>query len=208
GRIPFQYGEDAGGFKIGRDMSAGESLFGAIRAAMPERGRAFLRLPDESAVTYADMLARSGRFANCLAASGVQPGDRVAVQVDKSVNALLLYMACLRAGAVYLPLNPAYTLAELEYFLADAEPVLIVVSPGREDAIRDLVRDGAKVLTLGDDGCHGSLIAQSENRPDDFEDVFRAAHDIAAILYTSGTTGRSKGAMLTQQNLLSNAIAL
>src|SRR5437773_2485774 len=98
-------------------MTQNGSLFEAIRAAMPEGGRAFLHFAEGGIVTYADMLARSAQFAHCLVARGVRPGDRVAVQVEKSANALLLYLACLRAGAVYVPLNPAYTLAELQYFL-------------------------------------------------------------------------------------------
>ena len=175
---------------------------------MSDPGCAFLQLPHGETVTYSEMLARSGRFANCLGACAIQPGDRVAVQVEKSANALILYLACLRAGAVYVPLNPAYTLAELEYFLRDAEPALVVVSPAKERAIRELADNRAKLLTLSDDGNDGSLIAQANVCGSEFGNVPRAANDLAAILYTSGTTGRSKGAMLTQENLLSNAIAL
>lgn len=189
-------------------MNADQSLFAAIRSAMPDPGCAFLQLPHEETVTYSEMLARSGRFANCLAACAVRPGDRVAVQVEKSANALILYLACLRAGVVYVPLNPAYTLAELEYFLHDAEPALVVVSPAKEQAIRELADDRAKLLTLSDDGNDGSLIVQANDQGPNFGDMPRAAKDLAAILYTSGTTGRSKGAMLTQENLLSNAIVL
>jgi malonyl-CoA/methylmalonyl-CoA synthetase len=179
-----------------------------MRAAMPGRGHAFLHLPDGGIVTYGDVLARSGRIARVLVANGVAPGDRVVVQVEKSTNALLLYIACLRAGAVYLPLNPACTLAELEFFLSDALPIAAVVSPGKESEVGDLVRRRARILTLSDTGNHGSLIALAEHQPADFADACRAADDLAAILYTSGTTGRSKGAMLTQENLLSNALAL
>ncbi|HLY04629.1 MAG TPA: malonyl-CoA synthase [Rhizomicrobium sp.] len=189
-------------------MSANQGLFAAMRTAMPGGDRVFLHLPGGESVTYAETLARSGRFANCLAANSIRPGDRVAVQVEKSANALLLYLACLRAGVVYLPLNPAYTLAEVEYFLADAESSLVVASPAREEALRGLVGNRVKLLTLYDEGNEGSLVAQATSCPAAFDDVQRSAHDLAAILYTSGTTGRSKGAMLTQENLLSNAIAL
>jgi malonyl-CoA/methylmalonyl-CoA synthetase len=189
-------------------MSQDKNLFAAVRAAMPSSGRAFLHVPEERTVTYADMLARSGRFAHCLRASGVKPGDRVAVQVEKSANALLLYVACLRAGAVYLPLNPAYTLAELEYFLADAEPALAVVSPEKEISVRGLIGDRARLLTLNDDGSGGSLITLAAGQLSAFDDVPLGPGDLAAILYTSGTTGRSKGAMLTQENLRSNALTL
>jgi malonyl-CoA/methylmalonyl-CoA synthetase len=189
-------------------MRPDESLLGAIRAAMPDRGRTFLHLPDDATITYGEMLAQSGRFAHALAASGVRPGGRVAVQVEKSANALFLYIACLRAGAVYLPLNPTYTLAELEFFLSDAEPVAVVVSPEKEPAVRELVRDRATIFTLSVSGNDGSLIALAEGQSANFIDAKRTAEDLAAILYTSGTTGRSKGAMLTQDNLRSNALAL
>ena len=189
-------------------MSADQSLFAAMRAAMPDGDRVFLHLPGGETVTYAEMLASSGRFARCLAASGVRPGDRVAVQIEKSPNALFLYLACLRAGAVYLPLNPAYTRAELEYFLTDAEPTLVVTAAANESVVSELAGDRASVLTLGDEGSEGSLIAQANGHAAAFADISRAAHDLAAILYTSGTTGRPKGAMLTQANLLSNAMAL
>jgi len=189
-------------------MSADQSLFAAMRAAMPDGERVLLHLPGAETITYAQMLARSGRFANCLAATGVRPGNRVAVQVEKSANALLLYLACLRVGAVYLPLNPAYTRAELEYFLSDAEPKLVVAAPASEDAVCGLAGDRTNILTLSDDGSGGSFLAQANGHAGVFDDVSRAANDLAAILYTSGTTGRPKGAMLTQENLLSNAMVL
>src|SRR5438552_9262359 len=163
-------------------MSRDKSLFGAIREAMPDGAQAFLHLSSGNTITYADLLVRSGQFAHSLAASGVKPGDRVAVQVEKSANALLLYMACLRAGAVYLPLNPAYTLTEVEYFLADAEPVLVVVQSARENQVRELVGDRAGVLTLSDDGNEVSLIALADTQPSDFDNIPRAADDLAAIL--------------------------
>ncbi|HEX3432122.1 MAG TPA: malonyl-CoA synthase [Rhizomicrobium sp.] len=189
-------------------MSRDESLFAAVRAAMPDASHPFLRLPGGTTITYGDMLARSSRLAHAIAASGVRPGDRVAVQVEKSANALLLYLACLRAGAIYLPLNPAYTVAEIEYFLADAEPRLVAVSPARESAVRALAGERASLHTLGDDGKQGSILAEADRHATTFADVPGAANAPAAILYTSGTTGRSKGAMLSQENLLSNACVL
>ncbi|HEY6453552.1 MAG TPA: malonyl-CoA synthase [Steroidobacteraceae bacterium] len=189
-------------------MSAGvfSALFPATAGALE---RAFLRTSDGRVLRYGEARAQSARLAHALVACGVRPGDRVAVQVEKSPEAVLLYLATLRAGAVYLPLNTAYTAAELEYFLADAEPALFVCAPEREGGLEPLARRAGvrAVLTLGPAGS-GSLIARSASCPDHFETVARQDGDLAAILYTSGTTGRSKGAMLTQSNLVSNARTL
>jgi malonyl-CoA/methylmalonyl-CoA synthetase len=155
------------------------------------------------------MLALSGRMANILVLRGVEPGDRVAVQVEKSPEALILYLATLRAGAVYLPLNTGYTLAELDYFIGDAEPRLVVCDPTRREALGGVTRTrGVGALeTLGVHG-GGSLTDAIASAPPDFADVPRDEDDLAAILYTSGTTGRSKGAMITHRNLASNALTL
>jgi malonyl-CoA/methylmalonyl-CoA synthetase len=159
-------------------------------------------------LSYADALAGSGRLAGALVSAGVQPGDRVAVQVEKSAEAILLYLACVRAGAIFLPLNTAYTLAELDYFFGDAEPGLIVCDPAKADGIGALAaRIGAAVLTLGKAG-DGTLMEAQAREADYFATVARGPDDLAAILYTSGTTGRSKGAMLTHANLASNAASL
>ncbi|MFN7026987.1 MAG: malonate--CoA ligase [Pseudorhizobium sp.] len=181
-------------------------LFDAIRAAA-NRGGVFIETIDGTQWTYDQMLSQSAAIAGRLVDLGVQPGDRVAVQVEKSPEALLLYLACLRAGAVYLPLNTAYTLAELEYFIGDAKPRLVVSSPAARDALLPVAaRYGASVETLDERGA-GSLL-QGLNTQSDFRDVERGPDDLAAILYTSGTTGRSKGAMLSHDNLLSNAQTL
>jgi malonyl-CoA/methylmalonyl-CoA synthetase len=188
-------------------MSTG-NLFAQFRAAASNV--LFVKTADGRRVTYGEMFAGSARYAHALREMGVEPGDRVAVQVEKSPEAILLYLACLRAGAVYLPLNTAYTLAELEYFLGDAEPRLTVCDPGAESAIAGLVGRPAMgaTLTLGIDGETGSLPARADRQPATFDDIERSSDDLAAILYTSGTTGRSKGAMLTHGNLASNARAL
>jgi malonyl-CoA/methylmalonyl-CoA synthetase len=141
-------------------------------------------------------------------ARGVKPGDRVAAQTEKSVEALVLYLATVRAGAVYLPLNTAYTLNELDYFIGDAEPSLIVCDPSKADGITALAaKVHARVETLDSDG-KGSLSDAAAKASTDFTTVPRAGDDLAAILYTSGTTGRSKGAMLTHDNLASNSLSL
>ncbi|EAQ36792.1 AMP-dependent synthetase and ligase [Nitrobacter sp. Nb-311A] len=159
-------------------------------------------------ISYGDLIAFSGRLANILVARGVRPGDRVAVQVEKSVPNLALYLATARAGAVYLPLNDAYTLNELDYFIADAEPSLVVCDPSKAEGIQAIAsKVNAKVETLDAKG-KGSLTAAAATAKPDFMTVARGGEDLAAILYTSGTTGRSKGAMLTHDNLTSNALSL
>ncbi|MGH6890036.1 MAG: malonate--CoA ligase [Rhizomicrobium sp.] len=183
-----------------------ESLFASLVAGIGDAKHVFLYLPNGQTLSYGDMLGRTARFATGLRNAGLRPGGRLAAQVEKSADALFLYLACLRAGAVYLPLNPAYTTAETGYFLKDAEPSCIVVAPRKQSALEPL-RNGAKLLTLAADGT-GSLAESTCGLPDEFDDVPRRSDDLAAILYTSGTTGRSKGAMLTQRNLASNALAL
>jgi malonyl-CoA/methylmalonyl-CoA synthetase len=151
----------------------------------------------------------SAQAANALVELGVEPGDRVAAQVDKSSDTIVLTLACLRAGAALLPLNTAYTLAELEYFLNDAGPALTICRPQSFDAVRALAKTLAlpAVESLGveRDGSFARAIAAAAPR---FETIAREPDDLAAILYTSGTTGRSKGAMLTHDNLSSNALTL
>lgn len=181
-----------------------------FRDAVAEAGSApFLILSDGSRISYADAAARTGRLARLFVELGVKPGDRIAVQTDKSPEALFLYLAASRAGAVFLPLNTAYTVEELTYFLGDAQPSLLVCTPGNEATLRTLCQNLgiAHCLSLGNDGA-GSLLDRLPAGSDEFADVQRSPDDLAAILYTSGTTGRSKGAMLTNANLVSNAQTL
>jgi malonyl-CoA/methylmalonyl-CoA synthetase len=178
-------------------------MFDRIRAGIAAADKTFL-FSAERQLSYGEMFARSARYAGALQALGVVPGERVAVQIEKCVDAIALYLACLRTGAVLLPLNPAYTLAEMRYFCGDAEPRLIVCAPGREEEIRSIAGD-AKVETLGPEG--GSL-ARRASESDHGTDIGRGPDDLAAILYTSGTTGRPKGAMISHANLASNAAAL
>ena len=177
------------------------------RASSPQK--IFIETAEGRKISYGDLHAGSARVANLLHARGVEPGDRVAVQVEKSADAVMLYLACLRAGAVFLPLNTAYTPAEIEYFLGDATPRVFVCDPAsREKLLPVASKVGvAHVETLGvrEDG---SLIEGSRAMSAEFADVERSADDLAAILYTSGTTGRSKGAMLSHGNLASNALTL
>lgn len=175
---------------------------------MPTPGRLLMEAEDGRSISYGEMLARSAQLAHVLSQLGVEAGDRVAVQVEKSPEAIFLYLACLRAGAIFLPLNTAYTLTELDYFFRDAEPRLIVCDPARVTEIGALAQaSGAAIATLGNKG-EGSLTDRASEAAMDFHDVARGPDDLAAILYTSGTTGRSKGAMLSHENLASNARVL
>ena len=189
-------------------------LFGQVRERIAGPERPFIISPQpggsDRVLSYGDMLSLSARLANALVQRGVKPGDRVAAQVEKSAEAIVLYLACVRAGAIWLPLNTAYTLPELEYFIGDAEPALVVCDPAQADAVGALAaRLGVgTVETLGADGRSGSLLQLAEGLSPLFEDVGRGADDAAAILYTSGTTGRSKGAVLSHGNLIANATTL
>jgi malonyl-CoA/methylmalonyl-CoA synthetase len=184
------------------------NLFTTLEKAAPAPSKVLIEAPHES-VTYGEAFALAARCANLLERRGVTPGDRVAVQTEKSWPALVLYLGCLRAGAAYLPLNPAYTAGEVEFFLRDAEPKVFVVDPARTEMLAPLASRAnvAHVATMDADG-RGSLLAAARAEPVERVDVDRADEDLAAILYTSGTTGRSKGAMLTHRNLRSNAEAL
>jgi malonyl-CoA/methylmalonyl-CoA synthetase len=192
---------------VSRHPSA--NLFDLIAARAPDPDKLALETRDAAALTYGALLKRSAQAANALVALGVKPGDRVAAQIEKSTDMIVITLACLRAGAVLLPLNTAYTLAELEYFLGDAEPALTLCRPDRLQAVRDLGRElnlrSVESLGVNRDGTFAAMIAAA---PTEFETIPRASDDLAAILYTSGTTGRSKGAMLTHENLSSNALTL
>jgi malonyl-CoA/methylmalonyl-CoA synthetase len=184
------------------------NLFSRLFDSLDDPTRLAIETIDGQQISYGDLMARAGRMANVLVNGGVKPGDRVAAQTEKSVPGLVLYLAAVRAGAVYLPLNTAYTLNELEYFITDAEPSLVVCDPAKAEGIGGIAaKVGAKVLTLGADG-KGSLADAAAKASAAFTTVARADDDLAAILYTSGTTGRSKGAMLTHDNLASNSLSL
>lgn len=184
------------------------------RQFLTDPDRRFAELEDGRHYTYADVDQVTARFALALAAMGVEPGDRVAMQVDKSIEAFLLYLATVRAGGVSLPLNTAYTPHEIEYFLTDAEPKVFVCAPGKHEVLAPIAgAAGARIETLGvwtpgiEAEAAGTFL--SEVPPAGaYETVARRTDDLATILYTSGTTGRSKGAMTTHGNLSSNAFTL
>jgi len=184
------------------------NLFSRLFDNLDDPTRLAIETSDGQRISYGDLIARSGQTANFLVAQGVKVGDRVAVQVEKSVQNLILYLAVVRAGAIYLPLNTAYTLNELEYFITDAEPSLVVCDPSKADGIRTIAQKvNARVATLDANG-NGSLTDGAAREKPDFTTVARGNDDLAAILYTSGTTGRSKGAMLSHDNLASNSMTL
>jgi malonyl-CoA/methylmalonyl-CoA synthetase len=181
------------------DLCLGDKA-GSDRLALDAEG--------EGSFSYPRLAEAAARMAGALVACGVEPGDRVAVQVEKSAANLVLYLACLKAGAVYLPLNTAYTLAELAYFVGDAEPKLIVCDPSARAGVLELASaSGARVEHLDAAG-GGSLAELARSQAADRPTLPRSPDDLAAIVYTSGTTGRSKGAMLTHGNLASNAATL
>ncbi|MFH1078913.1 MAG: malonyl-CoA synthase [Pseudomonadota bacterium] len=187
-----------------------ENLYEILQSCFPENPDVpCLILPDGSQVSYGRVQHESARYAALLASLDVQPGDRVAVQVRKSPQALFLYLGALRAGAVYLPMNDAYQRHEIEYFLGDATPRVFVCRPQIRALVEELATKAGvtHLLDLDDDGS-GSLTKAALSQPDYFTTVARTGEDFAALLYTSGTTGRSKGAMLSHRNLALNAEVL
>ncbi len=190
------------------------NLFAALRAGFPANldGVAVdvADGPDAGAAyRWRDLERSTAMLANLLASLGLPAGSRVAVQTEKSVEALMLYLAVLRAGYVFLPLNTAYQAAEIEYFFGDAEPAVVVCSPKNFAWVSRIAfsAGAGHVFTLGD-ARDGSLLERAAHHSDQHTPVVKRADELAAILYTSGTTGRSKGAMLTHGNLLSNAQTL
>lgn len=184
------------------------NFFALLRSRFPLDAPC-LAIPGGRVWTYGEIDAASVKMAGALRAAGARTGDRVAVQVEKSAENVALYLGAMRAGLVYVPLNTAYTETEVAYFLGDAEPTVFVCRPERKAILAALVKEtgAAPLLTLGADG-GGSLI-EAASRSAPFEEIEqRTGADLAVILYTSGTTGRSKGAMLTHDNLASNALAL
>lgn len=186
------------------------NLFAALRAAFPQDLDSVAVETDHGlAYSWRDLERGTAMIANLLQSLGIAEGARIAVQVEKSVEAMMLYLATLRAGYVFLPLNTAYQKAEIEYFVGNAEPAVVVCTPGNFGWVSKIAFQAGTqhVFTLGDDR-NGSLLERAARHSDRQEPVVRQDDDLAAILYTSGTTGRSKGAMLTHGNLRSNAEVL
>src|SRR5262249_6430076 len=190
------------------NTTANANLFSRLFDRLDDPKRLAIETIEGKHISYGDLIARAGQMANVLVAGGVKVGDRVAAQTEKSISGLVLYLATVRAGAIYLPLNTAYTLNELDYFITDAEPSLVVCDPSKADGIKTIAaKVKAAVETLDPQG-KGSLTDAVAGAKAEFTTVPRGNDDLAAILYPSGTTGRSKGAMLSHDNLASNSLSL
>ncbi len=193
-----------------KSKAVNDNLFAVLERRFPRAlERCCLETTGGLYYTWRDLLCASARLANLMKALGLRPGARVAVQVEKSPEALMLYLASLRAGMIFLPLNTAYQAGEIDYFIGNAKPELVVCSPERQEWVEPIARrHGVRhVHTLGTNR-DGTLLAAAAPHADEFLTVRRRPSDLAAILYTSGTTGRSKGAMLSHGNLASNARTL
>jgi len=185
------------------------NLYSLLQAAALAQGEKPSFVTSDATVDGKQLDRDVARFANALRSLGTQPGDRVAVQVEKSLDNVLLYLACLRVGGVYLPLNTAYTPTEVEYFVRDAVPTVFIVAPENDSALRSMAAQAGvnAIATLGVKS-DGSLAALAATQSTTCETVERNDGDLAVVCYTSGTTGRSKGAMITHGNLASNARTL
>lgn len=183
-------------------------LFDALLAPHLSNTSPLFRLKDRPQWSYQNLLETAGRYAALLESVGAKPGDRVAVQLQKSPEAIALYIGCIQQGCVFLPLNTAYTPTEVDYFITDAQPVLLVCDQSVEAELSAIATaNQCQLLTLNSNGT-GSFAARAQHHEVALKAQPRNEDDLAAILYTSGTTGRSKGAMLTHRNLLSNAVTL
>ncbi len=183
-------------------------LYDTLIGAHAGNDAAFLYLKDGSVWSYDTFVRKVAQFAHAITAEGLVAGDRLAAQIEKSAEALALYGACVQTGVVFLPLNTGYTVDELSYFIENSGTKLVLCDASKEADLTPIAHQySARIATLNSDGS-GTLSDASSALPDQFDTVSRTEDDLAAFLYTSGTTGRSKGAMLTQNNLLSNALTL
>lgn len=183
-------------------------LFDTLFGRHQGKATPFLEMANGMVITHGEYLALAGQYAHVLAGLGVKPGDRVAVQIGKSPQALAVYAACVQAGIIFLPLNTAYTPDEVSYFVENSGARVLLCDGKRAEALKTVAQaTGATLETMNNDGS-GSFARKANGMSPGFATVERSQDDLAALLYTSGTTGRSKGAMLTQGNLLSNSEVL
>ena len=185
------------------------NLYDILIAEVKNKDKTFLITEDESTVTYGDIDTLSARIAYQLSQLSIAKGDRLVAQVPKSVEALALYLGCLRSGVIFVPLNPAFTLTELQYYLENAEPKIVVCSSDKYAEITNLaVSTGIGIVKTIETTDENSLILSEEIEVCNFPTVDVAKNDIAVMIYTSGTTGKPKGAMLSHHNLAVNGTAL
>jgi len=185
-------------------------LYDALFAPHRDVDKAFVQDPISGfSLSYKEFITNTDQMAAALQATGLKPGDRLAAQIGKSIASLNLYAACVQTGVVYLPLNTAYTASELTYFVEDSGASLLVGDPDKADTLQPIAQaNNAQLLTLSSDGTTGTLLDAVKACTNTVSPVQLSGDDLAAFLYTSGTTGRSKGAMLTHNNLLSNSESL
>lgn len=181
------------------------TLYDALFAPHADNPNPFLMLPDGTDISYADFVQMAAQYAAALSNAGVSCGDRVIVQAEKSARALAIYAGCVQAGIIYVPINTAYTTAEVSYFLDNSGAVAMLCDPAKLDALQDIETDAQFFTQTPDGGGDIDTLAAQETQ---FQTIARGPDDLGAFLYTSGTTGRSKGAMLSHNNLLSNALTL
>ncbi|WP_417454449.1 malonate--CoA ligase [Kiloniella sp.] len=187
-----------------------KNLYALFQSRFPQDMSAdFIKSPDGNNLSYRELDQQTAQMAGALLSLGTKTGERVAVQVEKTKEAVVLYLACLRVGAIYLPLNTAYTADELDYFMGDAKPHIMVCTPEKHDKLTPVAQKNSvpHLLTLSNTAT-GSLMDQFKGAKSHTDIADVTGDDLAAILYTSGTTGRSKGAMLSHDNLASNAAVL
>ncbi len=195
--------------KSSENHFTGNNLYEILIASVKNPEKVFLIREDESTVTYRDIDILSARIAYQLSQLGIKKGDRLVAQVAKSVEALALYLGCLRSGVIFVPLNPAFTLIELQYYLENAEPKIVVCSPENYAEIANLaVKTGINIVKTIETKVENSLIVSQEREAFNFSTVNVAKNDIAVMIYTSGTTGKPKGAMLSHHNLAVNGTDL
>lgn len=190
------------------NMTLNNPLFDSLFGHHDNKNTPFIHVYGDSTITHKEFLFLVGRMANAISSLGISTGDRLILQAEKSPYCLAVYAACMQSGVIFLPLNNAYTANEVSYFVADSGAKIFICDPAYKKTLTNLKDEFGILLKTLDSNGQGTFGELTATMPNQFLTVNRHIKDLAAILYTSGTTGRSKGAMLTQENLLSNAKTL
>lgn len=190
------------------NMTLNNPLFDSLFGHHDNKNTPFIHVYGDSTITHKEFLFLVGRMANAISSLGISTGDRLVLQAEKSPYCLAVYAACMQSGVIFLPLNNAYTANEVSYFVADSGAKIFICDPAYKKTLTNLKDEFGILLKTLDSNGQGTFGELTATMPNQFLTVNRHIKDLAAILYTSGTTGRSKGAMLTQENLLSNAKTL